>query len=309
MNRVRSFPYKRDAVAFRKKVLAEHPGRATATVIRGAGPAGKPTRDSGWLVYWDLWEEAAGGARAKSVRSNPKGTKVQRFLVNPDRARRAKPRRKAMAKRRTPPRHKSGPKKGQFMKRAARRRARRNPGRTVAAAATNPKRRSKRRASPRRPARRRRVARRNPPRRGIPGPRQIVRTLTDGAIEAGQILVGKALVRSVPDLAGLPKEGNVGLAIQTAVALVTGIVANMFLGKDASRAILAGGLTAPLETVIVAYKVPWLSGALSPVTSVQGLSSYVGGGDMRLGAYARERLAAVNTDRGLGAYVSASSRR
>jgi hypothetical protein len=144
--------------------------------------------------------------------------------------------------------------------------------------------------------------------RGIPGPRQILRTLTDGAVEAGQVLVGKAIVRSVPDLAGLPKEGNVGLAVQTAVALVAGILADMFLSKDASRAILAGGMTAPLESVIVAYRVPWLSGALSPVTQTAALSSYVrgGNGDMRLGAYARERLAA--NDRGLGSYVSASSR-
>lgn len=136
-------------------------------------------------------------------------------------------------------------------------------------------------------------------------------TLTSGAIEAGQVLFGKALVRSVPDLAGLPKEGNVGLAVQAAVALVGGILADMFLSKDASRAILAGGLTAPLETVIVAYKVPWLSGALSPVTQTSTLSAYVmsgNGNNMRLGAYARERLAAVNNDRGLGSYVSASSR-
>lgn len=135
-------------------------------------------------------------------------------------------------------------------------------------------------------------------------------TLTSGAIEAGQVLVGKAMVRSVPDLAGLPKEGNVGLAVQAAVALVAGVLADMFLSKDASRAILAGGLTAPLETVIVAYKVPWLSGALSPVSQTATLSAYVvgGNGNMRLGAYARERLAAVSNDRGLGSYVSASSR-
>lgn len=270
------------------------PAVATAaSIVRVKGPA--RTR-----------RNPKGAPRARAA-SNPKG--VQRFLVNPDR-RRAKPRRKAMAKRRTPPRYKSGPKKGQFMPRSARRRARRNPGRTVAppVAASNPRRRRRRRSTSRPRARRR--ARRNPPRRGLPAPRQIVRTLTDGMIGAGQVLVGKAFVRSVPDLAGLPKEGNVGLAVQAAVALVGGILADMFLSKDASRAILYGGLSAPAETVIVAYKVPWLSQALSPVSATAGLSAYVmgGNGNMRLGAYARERLQLVSNDRGLGSYVSASSR-
>ena len=83
-------------------------------------------------------------------------------------------------------------------------------------------------------------------------------TFIDGAVEAGQILIGKAVARSIPDLANLPKEGNVGLAIQGGVALAAGFVADMFLSRDAARAILAGGLTAPLETLIVAYQVPWL---------------------------------------------------
>lgn len=131
----------------------------------------------------------------------------------------------------------------------------------------------------------------------------LVGSFTDGAIEAGQILVGKAVVRSVPDLAGLPKEGNVGLAVQAATALFAGFVSEMFLSKEASRAILAGGLTAPLETVIVAYQVPWLSGALSPVTQSATLGAYVrGGGRASLGKYVRSRLPASN-DRGLGAYA------
>lgn len=211
-----------------------------------------------------------------------------------------------MAKRRMPPRYKSGPKKGQFMSKRARasrkggrKRARRNPGRTVPAA-TNPARR-RRRKSPAR-ARPRKRARRNPPRKRL----DIVRSLTDGAIEAGQVLIGKAAVRSVPDLMALPKEGNVGLAVQAGVALALGWAAEMFLSKDAARALLAGGLTAPLETVIVAYRVPWLAPALSPVTQTATLSSYVMGANnnARLGRYARERLA-VSNDRGLGSYASA----
>ncbi len=130
-----------------------------------------------------------------------------------------------------------------------------------------------------------------------------MRSLTDGAIEAGQVLIGKAIARSVPDLAGLPKEGNIGLAVQAGVALTSGYVAEMFLSKSAARAILAGGLTAPLETVIVAYRVPWLSQALSPVSATNNLGAYVRGG--QLGAYVRERLPASSANRGLGSYAAA----
>lgn len=133
----------------------------------------------------------------------------------------------------------------------------------------------------------------------------LVKSFTDGAVEAGQILVGKAVVRSVPDLAGLPKEGNVGLAVQAAVALGAGFVAEMFLSREAARAILAGGLTAPLETAIVAYRVPWLSGALSPVSQNANLGAYVRAtpGNRTLGRYVRSDSA----ERGLGSYTAARS--
>lgn len=103
----------------------------------------------------------------------------------------------------------------------------------------------------------------------------VVDMLWGGTIEAGQILVGKAAARSVPDMAGLPKEGNVGLAVQAAMAVGLGWAADMFLSPNAARAILAGGLTAPLETLIVAYQVPWLSTALSPTTANAEVQAYV----------------------------------
>lgn len=135
-----------------------------------------------------------------------------------------------------------------------------------------------------------------------------MRSLTDGAIEAGQVLIGKALVRSVPDLMGLPKEGNMGLAVQAGVAVTIGYVSEMFLSRDAARALLAGGLTAPLETVIVAYRVPWLSAALSPVTATNSLGAYVrGNGSAGMGRFVRHRLPATSNARGLGAYAAARS--
>lgn len=179
-----------------------------------------------------------------------------------------------MAKRKLPPRYKTGPKKGQFKPKSARRSksstkrrrrrstARRNPGRTT--------------------RKRRRTYKRNPKRMAP------IQAFTDGVVEAGQILIGKAAVRSIPDIVNLPKEGNVGLAIQAGTALAIGYLTDMFLSRDASRAMTAGALTAPLETLIVSYNVPWLAPALSPVSQANGLNAYVRGGGL---PYARARQA------------------
>jgi hypothetical protein len=216
-----------------------------------------------------------------------------------------------MAKR-TRPRYKSGPKKGQFMsdraiaaskggRKRTRRKAttRRNPGRSVAVRKSNPPRRKRR--SPAKVARRRPVTRRNPPKRRL----DIIGSLMDGGIEAVQILVGKAAARSIPDLIRAPKEGNVGLAVQAATALVVGWGASMFLSPNAARAMLAGGLTAPIETLVVAYRVPWLSNALAPVTAANNVGAYARG---RIGngvsGYVRARPSIEIQERGLGGYVS-----
>ena len=161
-----------------------------------------------------------------------------------------------MAKRKMPARYTSGPKRGQFKPKAKRK----NPAR---------------RAAPRAAAPRRAAPRRNAPRR--PKMPDLVGMLMDGTVNAGQVLVGKAAARSVPDLMGLPKEGNTGLAIQAAVAVGIGFVADMFLSRQAAAAILAGGLTAPLETFLVAQDVPWIGEALSPVTAAAEVGSYTMG--------------------------------
>lgn len=203
-----------------------------------------------------------------------------------------------MAKRKLPPRYKSGPKKGQFKPKSARRRSsssksrkrkrtttrrRRNPGRTT---------RSRTRT-------RRRRARSNP--RRMP----VLQQFTDGVVEAGQILVGKAAARSIPDIVNLPKEGNVGLAIQAGTALVIGYVADMFLSRDASRAMTAGALTAPLETLIVSSGVPWLAPALSPTSAANNLSAYTRRRSVGVGRYARaKRIPSGSSERGLGRYAT-----
>lgn len=206
-----------------------------------------------------------------------------------------------MAKGKTPPRYKSGPKKGQFMPkraRAARKggrkssstRTRKNPGRTVARKTT---------ASPKR----RTAAKRNPPRRKF----DPVRSLVEGGTEAAQVLIGKSLARSVPDLVGMPKQGNIGLAIQAGVALATGYAAEMFVSPQAARALMAGGLTAPLETLVVAQNIPWMSRALSPTTAQGELGAYVMGGNGRALSSGRRAASTVgryveNENRGLAAY-------
>ncbi len=158
--------------------------------------------------------------------------------------------------RRLPPRHKSGPKKGQFRKRAGARR--KNPAKRRAAPRRAAARAAPRRAAPRRAAPRR-AYRRNPARR-----LDVVKMLTRGTTMAAQVLIGKAATRAVPDLMNLPKGGNTGLAVQVATALGVGFIAQQFLSAGAAAAILAGGLTAPVETLIHNANIPYLSQYLSP---------------------------------------------
>lgn len=206
-------------------------------------------------------------------------------------------------KKKMPERYKTGPKKGQFKPKSSRSSsAKRNPGRTTRAKSSS-KSSSKSKS-------RRRPARSNPP--AMFRPRNIMGHLVDSGVEAGQILVGKALARSVPDLANLPKQGNVGLAVQTGVALASGWAASMFLSPAAARAITAGGLTAPLETMVVAYNVPWLSRALAPVTASNDLGAYVQRRRARplpAGNGERARRAGSNAGNGMGAYVPKGRRR
>jgi hypothetical protein len=129
-------------------------------------------------------------------------------------------------------------------------------------------------------------------------------------VEAVQILIGKAAARSLPDLVGAPKQGNIGLAVQAATALVTGYVAGMFLPQNAARAMMAGGLTAPLETLIVSYNVPWLGRALSPVSTATAVGAYAGAqiDSPRLSGYVKRRPAPMVMARGMSGYVSSADR-
>lgn len=155
--------------------------------------------------------------------------------------------------------------RGRFLARGGRRR--KNPS-TVTVKA-NPRRRKRRRAAaaaPRFASSRRR--RRNPPRTNL------VNMLMDGALGAVEVVGGKVAVRALPGVVGLPSTGTTGLAVQAAVAVGLGWVVDMVAGPDVARTVLAGGLAAPLETVLAGLNIPVVSPAV--------------GGTM--GAYVRAQL-------------------
>lgn len=187
-----------------------------------------------------------------------------KFLVNPPRKARgsnpgdtrANKGGRRMAKRKTPPRYKSGPKKGQFKPRSARKR---NP------TTRKTKRRSSSSSSRRRSTPRRASRRRNP---------DLVQQLLGGVVDAAEIVAGKAATRVIPPLLKLPTTGNTGLAVQIAAAVALGYVADMAFGANVGRNVLAGALSAPLESVVVAANVPYVSAAL--ITPVPGTGTTAG---------------------------------
>ncbi len=142
----------------------------------------------------------------------------------------------------------TGPKKGQF-----------KPGGTRKKTAT------RKPAAKRKPAARKRTYRRNPSR---PDP---IKMLTRGGITASQVLLGKAATRAIPDLAKLPQGGNTGLAVEVAVALALGYVTEMFFTKGTAAAVLAGGLTSPVERLIASAGIPYVSEYLTE----PGVAGYV----------------------------------
>ena len=126
--------------------------------------------------------------------------------------------------------------------------------------------------------------------------KNITKTLMDGAMDSALVLTGKAATRSIPLLANLPKEGNIGLAVQGLTAVVVSMLAQNFLRPAQARMILAGGLTAPLETLIVSFNVPFLAPALQPVEADAQLSAYLGG-------YVSPPPPAPTNGEGVGGYV------
>lgn len=157
--------------------------------------------------------------------------------------------------------------KGRFVKGGGGSRRRRSTKRKTT------KRRATARRAPakRKTTRRRRTTRRNPPLRNA------LRTLQDGLMGGAEVVLGKAAARVIPTTLGLPKQGNVGLAVQIGVATTLAVALDfMGLGRDHVGYIAAGAFSAPLETLAVAHNVPLLAAALHPTAQAADLQGYFG---------------------------------
>ena len=183
----------------------------------------------------------------------------------------------------------------------ARRLPRRGPGGRFVKGGGRRRSASSRRSPRRRKKSRRRSYRSNPT---IRTPRLTARSImkqtVQGVQDAAWVVGGKAVARALPTMFNLPKEGAVGLGVQLGTAIAAGWLAHTFTGRDAGRFALAGGLSAPLETAIVAYRVPFLAPALSPATAAAQVGAYRW---PSMSGYVLPRSQPVQME-GFGAYVA-----
>lgn len=144
---------------------------------------------------------------------------------------------KRRSRRRMPPRHKSGPNKGRFMKRGSSHRVRRrksNPSRRRVRRTTSHRvRRRVRRSNPRRHTRRHSARRSNPIRRRrrhyLRNPIRLGNLgsmLTNAAIGATGAVIVDNIVKRIPLPAAL-MSGNMAYITKSGLAVLLGVVANM----------------------------------------------------------------------------------
>lgn len=103
-----------------------------------------------------------------------------------------------------------------------------------------------------------------------------MRQVTDGVIDAAEVVAGKAIARTVPTLLKMPQQGAMGLAMQVVAALAAGWLGRM-ISPNASKMMLAGGLAAPVESFIKTANIPILSTALA--------DDFYAPGPLAVGAY------------------------
>jgi hypothetical protein len=177
---------------------------------------------------------------------------------------------------------------GGGMAKRKRRRARANPKRRRRRHST--KLVQRRRSNPvRRIKHRRKHYRRNP---GGSMVRSVIGIAKQGVKDAAGVVIGKAATRMVSGL--IPFGANTGLmgaAKQVLVAVGVGYGAHRVMGKEFARMVVAGGIAAPLETLVKGLNIPLLSPALAA-----GDGAYAA-----LGAYPRALPA------GVGAYPLAGT--
>lgn len=154
-------------------------------------------------------------------------------------------------------------------------------GRFMKGGGTAARRRTRRKAAPQAATRRRTTYRANPPR---PRARDIVGRIQSGLTDGLNVLLGEAAARAIPTLFRLPTAGAVGIGVQLATAVGIGMVAERLVSRDAARMMVAGGVSAGLQSLVIAYNVPFLAPALQPGT----VSGYPQGG--RLIGYPRQPI-------------------
>lgn len=156
----------------------------------------------------------------------------------------------------------------------------------------------KRRRSPRRRSAKSRTMTLSVGKRGFgvrsnPG---VVGLVMQGAKDAGAIVGGKVAANVVARAIPLADAGAMGVIKRVAAAVAVGYAANKFLSRDTARLMLAGGLTAVIESA---------ARAVLPANIVAiGLA---GEDADALGAYLAgiEEGAALGAEEGIGAYLNA----
>lgn len=135
-----------------------------------------------------------------------------------------------------------------------------------------------------------RVYRRNPVRgalHNIPG------RLFGGVVDAAELLAGKAVARTVPGLVKIDRDTTTGLIVQATAGAAAGIAAHM-VNANLGKMVMAGGLSAPLESLIRRANIPVVSAALGDDEPVI-LSGYPG---RELSGYAHPALAPATVEIG-----------
>ena len=140
-------------------------------------------------------------------------------------------------------------------------------------------------AAPRRTTRRRRSwFRRNPAGFSVSG---ITKSATQGVIDAGELIVGKTASRLVRGKLGFAGGTTIGAIVEFVTALAGGQLVGKYDGNF-GKMFIAGGIAAPLESVVKSLNLPFISSALGD----EGDLIEVG----LAGAYADDGLGGVYND-------------
>ena len=98
--------------------------------------------------------------------------------------------------------------------------------------------------------------------------------LMQGGIDTIQVTLGKVAARTVPTLAKIPTAGPMGLVVQGVVAVLIGFVGHNFINRNAGKMMLAGALSAPVESIIKQANIPFISSGLGEEPEIMEIGAY-----------------------------------